>query len=107
MWTLIYMRLSKGMPMTISHVHCRVQNLLGAFALFTSKCEVVPSFSGIRAPHSHGLLVVDEASFIEKGGEAFDIALASRVPKVLLVSTAAPSWIRRLTRNATRVPLNE
>jgi hypothetical protein len=51
--------------------------------------------------------VVDEACFIENGGEAFDIALASRVPKVLLVSTAAPSWIRRLTKNAAAVPVNE
>jgi hypothetical protein len=36
-----------------------------------------------------------------------DIALASRVPKVLLVSTAAPSWLRRLTKNAVPEPLNE
>jgi hypothetical protein len=53
------------------------------------------------------LLVVDEACFIENGGEAFDIALASRVPKVLLVSTAVPSWLRRLTKNAVSVPMNE
>jgi hypothetical protein len=53
----------------------------------------------IRSEHPT-LLVVDEACFIENGGEAFDIALASRVPKVLLVSTAAPSWLRRLTKNA-------
>jgi hypothetical protein len=38
---------------------------------------------------------------------SLDIALASRVPKVLLVSTAAPSWIRRLTKNAVSVPVNE
>ncbi len=43
----------------------------------------------------------------ENGGEAFDIALASRIPKVLLVSTEAPFWILRLTKNATQVPLNE
>jgi hypothetical protein len=59
----------------------------------------------IRSEHPT-LLVVDEACFIDNGGEAFDIALASRVPKVLLVSTAAPSWLRRLTKNATPVPLN-
>lgn len=59
----------------------------------------------IRSEHP-SLLVVDEACFIENGGEAFDIALASRVPKVLLVSTAAPSWIRRLTKSALPVSLN-
>lgn len=59
----------------------------------------------IRSEHPT-LLVVDEACFIENGGEAFDIALASRVPKVLLVSTAAPSWLRRLTKNASPVSLN-
>jgi hypothetical protein len=35
----------------------------------------------IRSEHPT-LLVVDEACFIDNGGEAFDIALASRVPKV-------------------------
>ena len=59
----------------------------------------------IRSEHPT-LLLVDEACFIENGGEAFDIALASRVPKVLLVSTAAPSWLRRLTKNAVLAPLN-
>jgi hypothetical protein len=49
---------------------------------------------------------VDEACFIENHGEAFDIALASRVPKVLLVSTASPSWLRRLTKHAVSEPLN-
>jgi uncharacterized glyoxalase superfamily protein PhnB len=34
--------------MTISHVHCRVKNLFGAVEWFTSKCEVVPSFSDTR-----------------------------------------------------------
>jgi hypothetical protein len=54
----------------------------------------------IRGEHP-SILFMDEACFIENGGEAFDVALASRVPKVLLVSTAAPSWLRRLTKNAT------
>ncbi|MGB2886626.1 MAG: hypothetical protein WBC04_02915 [Candidatus Acidiferrales bacterium] len=60
----------------------------------------------IRSEHPT-LLLVDEACFIENGGEAFDIALASRVPRILMISTAAPSWIRRLTKNAIPVPLNE
>ncbi len=45
-----------------------------------------------------------EACFIERGGETFDVALVSRVPEVVLVSTAAPSWLRRITRNAVPVP---
>jgi hypothetical protein len=57
----------------------------------------------IRSEHPT-LLVVDEACFLENGGEAFDIALASRVPRILMISTAAPSWIRRLTKNAVPMP---
>jgi hypothetical protein len=53
----------------------------------------------IRSEHPT-LLVMDEANFIENGGEAFDVALASRVPKVVLISTAAPSWLRRVTKAA-------
>lgn len=53
----------------------------------------------IRSEHPT-VLVMDEANFIENGGEAFDVALASRVPKVLLISTAAPSWLRRVTKCA-------
>jgi hypothetical protein len=59
----------------------------------------------IRSEHPT-ILVMDEACFIENGGEAFDIALASRVPRVLLISTAAPSWLRRLTKCAVPEPLN-
>lgn len=53
----------------------------------------------VRSEHPT-IVLFDEACFIEQGGEAFDIALASRVPKVLLISTAAPSWLRRITKNA-------
>jgi len=59
----------------------------------------------IRSSHP-SILVLDEACFMERGGEAFDIALASRVPKILLVSTATPSWLRRLTKNAVPEPLS-
>ena len=34
--------------MTISHVHCRVKDLLLAVEWLTSKCGVVPSFSDAR-----------------------------------------------------------
>ena len=34
--------------MTISHVHCRVKDLLFAVEWFTSKCGVAPSFSEAR-----------------------------------------------------------
>jgi hypothetical protein len=57
----------------------------------------------VRSEHPT-LIVFDEANFILEGGEAFDVALASRVPKVALISTAAPSWLRRLTKNAVPVP---
>ncbi len=59
----------------------------------------------IRSEHPT-IVVMDEACFIENGGEAFDIALASRVPRVLLVSSAAPGWLRRLTKNAVPEPLD-
>ena len=53
----------------------------------------------IRSLHP-SVLIMDEACFIEQGREAFDVALASRVPKVVLISRAAPSWLRRITKNA-------
>ncbi len=51
--------------MTISHVHCRVKDLSGAIAWFTSKCGVVPSFSDARmAVFEFGpfTLILDAAS---------------------------------------------
>jgi hypothetical protein len=50
-------------------------------------------------------LVIDEACFIENGGEAFDVAISSRVPKVLVISSAAPSWFRRFTKDARPIEL--
>lgn len=60
----------------------------------------------IRSEHP-SILVIDEACFIENGGEAFDIAIASKVPKVIVISSAAPSWFRRLTKDAHPVPLEK
>jgi hypothetical protein len=51
--------------------------------------------------HHPTVLVMDEAAYIEQGGEAFDVALASRVPWVRLISTAAPSWIRASLKCST------
>jgi hypothetical protein len=51
---------------------------------------------------------MDEACFIENGGEAFDVAVSSRVAergKVLVISSAAPSWFRRMTKPAVPVGL--
>jgi hypothetical protein len=59
----------------------------------------------IRSEHP-SVLVIDEACFVEKGAEAFDIAKSSRVPKILLVSSAAPGWLRRLTKDAVPEPLS-
>ena len=53
----------------------------------------------IRSEHP-SVLVLDEACFMESGAEALDIALASKVPKIMIISTAAPSWIRRITKLA-------
>ena len=59
----------------------------------------------IRALHPARLLI-DEACFIENGGEAFDVAISSRVPKVKVISSAAPSWFRDISRDAVPEPLN-
>jgi hypothetical protein len=58
----------------------------------------------IRSEHPT-VLVIDEACFIENGGEAFDVAISSRVPRVMVVSSAAPSWFRRMTKPAIPVAL--
>jgi len=58
----------------------------------------------IRSLHP-SQLVIDEACFIENGGEAFDVAISSRVPRVLVISSAAPSWFRRITKPAVAIPL--
>lgn len=56
----------------------------------------------IRSEHP-SILMMDEACFIEHGGEAYDVALATRVPKIVVVSSAAPSWFRDLTKDAVPV----
>jgi hypothetical protein len=58
----------------------------------------------VRSEHPT-IIVMDEAAFIPNGGEAFDIAISSRVPKMLVVSSEAPGWFRRLTKNAVPEPL--
>ena len=58
----------------------------------------------IRSEHPT-LLVMDEAAFIENGAEAYDIAISSRVPRVLVISSAAPGWFRSITKHAVPVPL--
>lgn len=56
----------------------------------------------IRSEHP-SIVVMDEACFIENGGEAFDVAISSRVPKMIVLSSAAPSWFRRMTKDAMPV----
>jgi hypothetical protein len=60
----------------------------------------------IRSEHPT-VVVMDECCFIENGGEAFDVAISSRVPKVLAISSAAPSWFRRLTKDARPIELEK
>jgi len=62
--------------------------------------------SKIRGEHPT-IVVIDEASFIQEGAEAFDVALSSRVPRMLVVSSAAPGWFRRLTKLAQPISLDE
>ena len=59
----------------------------------------------IRSEHP-SIVVIDECAFMENGGEAFDIAVSSRVPKMLCISSAAPSWFRRLTKPAIPISLD-
>jgi hypothetical protein len=59
----------------------------------------------IRSEHPT-IVVMDEACFIENGGEAFDVAISSKVPRVLVISSAAPSWFRRVTKVAVPEALN-
>ena len=58
----------------------------------------------VRSEHPT-VLILDEAAFIENGAEAFDIAIASRVPRVLVISSAAPSWFRSVTKHAVPISL--
>lgn len=59
----------------------------------------------IRGEHPTRI-VMDECYFIERWAEAFDVALATRVPKILCISSAAPSEFREFTRNAVPVALD-
>lgn len=43
--TLTYSAGQEETLVTISHVHCRVKDLIGAVEWFTSRCGVLPSFS--------------------------------------------------------------
>ena len=60
----------------------------------------------IRSEHPT-IVIIDEAAFLENGGESFDIALSSRVPKMMCISSAAPGWFRRLTKDARPISLEK
>jgi hypothetical protein len=60
----------------------------------------------IRSEHPT-IVIIDEAAFIENGGESFDIALSSRVPKMMCISSAAPGWFRLLTKDARPTSLEK
>lgn len=64
-------------------------------------CMAIPGKGPDKIRSEHPTIVMmDEACFIEQGAEAFDVALASKVLKVLVISSAAPSWFRNLTKDA-------
>jgi hypothetical protein len=52
-------------------------------------------------------MIMDEAAFIENGAEAFDVAISSKVPKVKVISSAAPGWFYNITKNGAPVELPE
>ena len=58
----------------------------------------------IRSEHPT-IVIIDEAAFIANGGESFDIALASRVPKMMCISSAAPGWFYQITKGARPISL--
>ena len=53
----------------------------------------------IRSAHPT-IVMMDEACFNEEGAEAFDNAVSTKPLKLLVVSSAAPSWFRDLTEVA-------
>lgn len=53
----------------------------------------------IRGEHP-SILLMDEAAFIENGAEAFDVAISSRVPKVVVISSQAPGWFYQITKTS-------
>jgi hypothetical protein len=59
----------------------------------------------VRSEHPT-VIVLDEAAFIDNGAEAFDIAISSRLPRVLVISSAAPSWFRSVTKHAVPISLD-
>ena len=58
----------------------------------------------IRSEHPT-IVIIDEAAFLENGGESFDVALSSRVPKMMCISSASPGWFHQITKNARPIPL--
>jgi len=66
-----------------------------------AKCLALPGKDPDKIRSLHPTrLIMDEACFIENGGEAFDVAISSKVPKVKVISSAAPGWFRMLTKPA-------
>ena len=53
----------------------------------------------IRSEHP-SIVFIDEAAFVERGGECLDVCLATRVPKLVCVSSAYPGWFRNWTKEA-------
>jgi hypothetical protein len=58
----------------------------------------------IRSEHPT-IVIIDEAAFLENGGESFDVALSSRVPRMMCISSASPGWFHQITKGARSIPL--
>jgi hypothetical protein len=65
--------------------------------------EKIPIRFGRFIPHSCLLM----KPTLDNGGEAFDVAISSRVPKVLVISSAAPSCFRRMSKDARPIRLEK
>lgn len=57
----------------------------------------------IRSEHPT-IVMLDEAAFIEHGREALNVALATRVPKVVAITSANPGWFHAITKDAQPAP---
>ena len=57
----------------------------------------------IRSEHPT-IVIVDEAAFMENEGEPLDVALSSRVPKMMCISSAAPVGSTKYTESCAYYP---
>jgi hypothetical protein len=63
------------------------------------KCIALPGKDPYKIRLMHpARLILDEA--LLHRGEAYDVAISSKVPQIKVIRSAAPSWFRRFTKGA-------